>query len=216
MALAIPTVTYADEVHTEMIAPAQATTASQSRCEGPTMSTPGISCIGFDGTQVRGLTDLFVLGFENNKDLSEKHVLQTVVSFDLSSVSAIPQADISGAKLHYAEASTTTRSATGDSQYGILTSCNTRLGIPAASWDGSLDKVVPTTAALTAGMTPATTGDAGSWDVTPQIRAWLAQGQSRGVFVMRGDDESMDIRDQSLCLSYVIDLNLTVDHIVHP
>jgi hypothetical protein len=194
------------------LSPAQVRTVGQSRCGGPTLSTEGTNCQGFDARQIREQSDIFVVGYENNQDLGEKHVLQVVAVFDLAAARGAPGTEVSAASLHYAEASTTRRSASGESEYGILPTCNTGLGVPSAEWDGRTDSILPTTPAATAGVTPATTGDAGAWDLTPQLNQWLASGQPRGTLVLRSDDESLDIHDQTMCLSYLFDLNLTVEH----
>src|SRR4051812_44603699 len=88
------------------LTPTRVGTASQDRCGTP-LSTPGISCRGFDGRDVRSLSDLWVVGFENNRDVGEKHVLQTVAAFDLAPLRSVPpRATVSRAILSYSEAST--------------------------------------------------------------------------------------------------------------
>ncbi|MFN0071529.1 MAG: hypothetical protein ACKVVP_08595 [Chloroflexota bacterium] len=207
----------AQEMVATEVAPAQVRTVAQSRCGPPTRSTAGTNCQGFDGRQIREQSDIFVVGYENNAELSEKHVLQTVVVFDLSALMAArPTPEVTRASLHYAEASTTRRSAAGDSEYGVLPSCNTRLGVPTGSWDGDLERLIPTRPAATAGAVSATTGDAGSWDVTPQVKLWLAAGQPQVTLVMSGEDESLEIKAQALCLSYIIDLGLSVEQTTRP
>jgi hypothetical protein len=202
----------ANQIDPATLTPTRVATAAESKCGPARMSTPGIECRGWDGTDVRSLGDLFVVGFENNQELSEKVVLQTVATFDLAPLKdATTSAKVAKASLTYGEASTTRRSPTGDSEYGILPTCNTRLGVPTAAWSGSLDKVVPTTAAMTAGVTGATTGDSGSWDVTPQVTKWLKDGAGQGTLVLRPEDESLDAKGQQMCLSYVIDLALNVE-----
>jgi hypothetical protein len=198
------------------LVPSQVRTVAESRCGSARLATAGTNCLGFDGRQIRDQSDIFVVGFENDSDLAEKHVLQVVAVFDLAAVRGTPGAEVSRATLGYAESSTTRRSAGGESEYGILPSCNTGLGVPAREWDGRTDTLVPTRPAATAGAVPATTGGAGAWDVTPQVQQWLAAGQQQGTLVLRGDDESMDIHQRAMCLSYVIDLGLTVEQYLRP
>jgi hypothetical protein len=198
------------------LAPTQIRTVGQSRCGPSTLSTAGTNCQGFDAREIREQSTIFVVGYENNQDLAEKHVLQVVAVFDLAAARGAPGTEVSNGSLHYGEGSTTRRSASGESEYGILPTCNTGLGVPSAEWDGRTDSIVPTTPAATAGVTPATTGDYGAWDLTPQLNAWLASGQPRGTLVLRSDDESLDIHGQAMCLSYLSDLNLTVEYRVLP
>jgi hypothetical protein len=196
------------------VAPTRVATAGQSRC-GPALATLGTNCLGFDGRDVRALSDLWVVGFENNRDVGEKHVLQTVAAFNLAPLrNAPPRATVSRAVLSYSEASTVHRSPSGDAEYGILATCNTNLGVPTPGWNGNLAGVVPTVPAAVAGVQGATTGDTGAWDVTPQVRQWLADSSNEGTFVLRGDDESMDVAGLAMCLSYVFDLNLGVEFTV--
>src|SRR6266508_4203134 len=49
-------------------------------------------------------------------------------------------------------------------------------------------------AAGESGVTPATTAESGAWDVTPQLKQWLGVQANRGTFVLRGDDESLDVK----------------------
>lgn len=199
------------------VAPGQVRTVAMSLCGPPGLSTAGTNCQGFDARQIREQSDIFVVGFENNAELREKHVLQTVAVFELAPLRALGNAELASATLGYGEASTTRRSATGDSEYGILPTCNTKLGVPTSgSWDGSTDKLVPTQPAQIAAVSPATTGDGGAWDVTPQVKAWLATSQSSGTLVLSSDDETRDIKAQSMCLSYVIGLNLSVEMVTKP
>src|SRR6266704_1773509 len=72
------------------LVPAQVRTVAQSRCGPATLSTAATNCQGFDARQVRDLPDLFVVGFENDKDLEEKHVLQVVAVFDLAAARGVP------------------------------------------------------------------------------------------------------------------------------
>jgi hypothetical protein len=201
----------AQESTSTTLPPSQARTIALSRCGTNTLSTQDANCRGFDAREIRESTDTFVLGFENNKELGEKHVMQLVVVFDLSQIAVDPDSEVSHAALGYAEASTTRRSPTGESEYGVLPSCNTKLGVPTTEWNGRTDAILPTRPTLTAGVTPATTGEYGSWDVTPQIREWLAAGQQKGTLVMGGDDQSPDIHEQAMCLSYVFDMGLNVE-----
>jgi len=76
--------------------------------------------------------------------------------------------------------------------------------------------VVPTRPAAVAGVQGATTGDSGAWDVTPQVQQWLAGSANQGVFVLRGDDESLDVNGLGMCLSYVIDLGLALEFAIRP
>jgi len=193
------------------LAPTRVATAGQSRC-GTALATLGTSCLGFDGRDVRALPDLWVVGYENNRDVGEKHVLQTVAAFNLAPLrNAPPRATVSRAVLSYSEVSTVHRSPGGDAEYGILATCNTNLGVVADGWNGNLERVVPTVPAAVAGVRGATTGDSGAWDVTPQVRQWLAGSGNEGVFVLRGDDESIVIAVLAMCLSYVFDIGLTVE-----
>jgi hypothetical protein len=64
-----------------------------------------------------------------------------------------------------------------------------------------------------AGVTGATTGDSGAWDVTPQLERWSEAAVTHGIFVLSGDDESPDVKGQSMCLSYLIDLGLAVEYV---
>jgi hypothetical protein len=200
---------YAQESVTLM--PTQARTIALSRCGGAALSTSEANCKGFDAREVRETPDIFVLGFENNAELSEKHVMQVVVSFDLSQVNIPSDSEVTSSALGYSENSTTRRSAAGDSDYGVLQSCNSKLGVPSTEWNGSVNALLATRPALTAGVTPATTGGYGYWYVTPQIKDWLAAGQKKATFVMQADDESPNIQAQSMCLSYISDLHLGVD-----
>lgn len=211
VAMGSSVVASAQEPTSTSLAPSQARTIALSRCGSNGLSTQDANCRGFDAREIRESTDTFVLGFENDKELGEKHVMQLVVVFDLSQIALEPESEVSRAVLGYAEASTTRRSPSGESEYGILPSCNTTLGVPTTEWNGSTDKILATRPALTAGVTAATTGENGAWDVTPQIREWLAAGQQKGTLVMGADDQSPEIRDQSMCLSYVFDMGLSVE-----
>jgi hypothetical protein len=193
------------------LTPTQARTIALSRCGGPALSTSDANCRGFDAREVRETPDMFVVGFENNAELSEKHVLQVVAVFDLSQIPMDENKQVTSASFAYGEASTTRRSPDGESEYGVLQTCNTKLGVPTTEWNGSVSALVATRPAMTAGATPATTGEFGNWDVTPQVRTWLAAGQKKGTLVMSGDDESGDIYGQSMCLSYLFDLGLNVE-----
>jgi hypothetical protein len=83
------------------------------------------------------------------------------------------EATVAKAALGYGEGSTTRRSASGESEYGVLPTCNTQLGIAAPGWGGGLDRVVGTTPAAVVGASGVTTGSFGAWDVTPQVKQWL-------------------------------------------
>ena len=95
------------------LTPTQAKTIALSRCGGSGLSTSGTNCKGFDAREVRETPDIFVLGFENNAELSERHVLQVAVSFDLSQVNIPPDSQVTSSALGYSEGSTTRRSAVG-------------------------------------------------------------------------------------------------------
>ncbi len=159
--------------------------------------------------KARSQPDIFIVGFENNQEQQEKHVLQAVAAFDLSPLPA--GAKVTKASLGYAEASTTRRSAGGDEEYGVLPTCNTKLGI-VDTWNGNADVLLKPKPADVAGVAGATTGDSGAWDVTPQLKQWAEAGAKQGIFVLSGDDESMDIKAQTACLSYVINLVLDVEY----
>jgi hypothetical protein len=209
-----PVAVEAQETQGVGLAPTAAGTAHQHRCGEAVLSTPGTECQGFAGRELLEDPGIFVVGYESNQDVSEKHVYQAVASFDLAPLRSIPNARLQRAALAYSEASTTRRSPAGESEYGILPTCNTQLGVPADGWSGGLSGVVPNRPAAVAGAAGATTGDSGSWDVTPQVEQWLASGANQGTFVMRGDDESLDVKGQAMCLSYVIDLSLEVEYTV--
>jgi hypothetical protein len=198
-----------EEAQAISLTPTRVATVSQDRCGAPTLSTAGTNCVAFDGREVRSQPDLFVVGFENDQDQNEKHVLQAASVYDLSGLPA--GAKVTKASLGYSEASTMRRSAQGESQYGILPTCNTKLGVVDA-WDGNQDTLLKPKSAAVAGVAGATTGDAGSWDVTPQVKQWVDASGKQGTFVMSGDDESMDPKAQTACLSYVIDLGLSVEY----
>ena len=207
-ALAAPA---AEEVETVQLQIAKIGTAGKSRC-GQALSTLGTNCLGFDGRDVRSLEDLWVVGFENNAETGEKHVLQTVVTVDLGQLRGLPEkAEVTTSQLWYGEVSTVRRSATGDSEYGILPTCNTRLGVAEDGWNGNLDGVVPTKPANATVLAGATTAESGAWDVTPQIREWLKADQNQRTFVLRSEDESLDVKGQAMCLSYVVDISLAAD-----
>jgi hypothetical protein len=199
------------------LGPSRVATAGKSRCGPAGLSTLGTNCLGFDGRDVRSLSDLWVVGYENNKDLGEKHVLQTLYAFDLAPLrNRPPNTTVGKASLSYLEASTVRRSAGGESEYGILPTCNTGLGVPVDGWDGNLDGVIPTQPAAVAGVQGATTGSGGAWDVTPQLQQWLNAPNDQRAFVLRGDDESLDVKDLAMCLSYVFDLGLSVEYAPQP
>ena len=207
----------AQQVETVVVSPTRAGTAHQHRCGGPAMATPGIECQGFAGREILSDPSLFVVGYENNQDVGEKHAYQAVVVFDLAPLRAGREgAAPAKATLGYSEGSTARRSPAGESEDGILPTCTTGLGIPADDWDGSLDKLVPTRPAAVAGVTGATTGGSGGWDVTPQLQQWLGGSAAQGVLVLRGDDEATDVKGMGMCLSYVFDLGLTAEFAVRP
>jgi hypothetical protein len=201
----------AEESASTNLTPTQARTIALSRCGSNNLSTAGANCRGFDAREIREKNDLFVLGYENNAELSEKHVLQMVLVFDLSQITVGPNDELRHATLIYSEGSTTRRSASGDSEYGVLPTCNTKLGVPTTAWNGNVNSIVATTPALIDGSSPATTGDFGSWDITPQVRKWLSDGQKQGTLVMGADDQSPNIQGQSMCLSYLFDLGMNVE-----
>ena len=195
--------------------PSTARTLYRSICGGKTVPGPEKGCESFDGYEIRNDTSIFLVGFDSNPEDKDKHVFQAVAVFDLSAAKPGPDQVVSGASLSYGENSTVRRAASGDTEYGILETCNTKLGVPSGAWDGS-SNLVQTTPAQVAGRVPATTGSGGSWDVTPQLRAWLSTGQQQGTLVMQGDDESPDIREDTRCLSYVGDLVLSVQFAPKP
>jgi len=47
--------------------------------------------------------------------------------------------------------------------------------------------------------------------VTSQPKEWLAAGQQKGTLVVGADDQSPDIREQTMCLSYVFGIGLHVE-----
>jgi hypothetical protein len=191
------------------ISPSRVATVAETKC-GP--AAPGIACKGWDGVDIRTETSLFVVGFENNQGSNQKHVLQTVATFDLGAAKdALVDGKVALASLSFSEASTTHRSAAGDSEYGILPSCNTKLGVPTAPWNGSQNKILQTTDAEINGVVGATVAESGIWDVTPQVTKWLKAGNGQGTFVLRSEDESLTPKAQSMCLSYVMDLSLTIE-----
>ncbi|MCC6176335.1 MAG: hypothetical protein IT305_13600 [Chloroflexi bacterium] len=186
-------------------------TAGQSRC-GTELSTLGASCRGFDGRDVRSLPDLWVVGYENNSETGEKHVMQTVLTVNLTPLRSVKDPNaISRVVLGYTEASTTHRSPEGESEYGILPTCNTGLGVPTDAWNGKTDSIVPTRPAAIAGVEGATTASSGAWDVTPQVKEWLAAPDNERTFVLRSDDESTDIHAQAMCLSYIFDVGASAE-----
>lgn len=186
-------------------------TVYTSRCEGPRLSTDGTNCNGFVRAEIRDDKDTFVVAIENNDTLKSKFVYQAAAVFNFAGESPGPNEVVSRATLAYGEYSTVHRSSAGDSEYGILETCSTALGVPTTSWDGTPKKLIQTTPAQTAGRSPATTGDSGSWDVTPQVQAWLRDGRLQGSFVMRGAEESTDVEAQSMCISYLGGLVLTLE-----
>lgn len=190
--------------------PVQAKTIALHRCGGPTLSTNDVNCIGFSAKEILSDPSIFVVGFENNKDINEKHVFQVAVEFDLTQVTVGPNSEVDFAELMYGEVSTTHRSPAGDSEYGILTSCNTSLGVPATAWDGRVDRLVQTLPAATAGMVPGTTAESGTWNVLPQVKGWLASGAKKGTLVLGAADQSADVKELAMCLSYMTDISLTV------
>jgi hypothetical protein len=191
------------------LTPTRAATVYEYKC--PPVSS-GIECRPWDGLDVRSLTDLFVVGYENNQETSQKHVLQTAATFDLGPArEAVGNGKVGKAYLTYSEASTHRRSGSGDSDFGILPTCNTRLGVPKAPWTGAVDKLIQTNPAQTSGVAGATTGDAGSWDVTPQVATWLKGSTVQGTFVFQGDDESLTVKGQEACLSYIFGISLAVE-----
>jgi hypothetical protein len=203
----------AGQAETVALAPRRVATVAEDRCGPVKPSAPGVPCGGWAGLEVRSQPDLWVVGFENNQELGEKHVLQTVATFDLAPLRALPEgATLAKAALGYGEGRTTRRSASGDSEYGVLPTCNTQLGLPADGWGGGLDRVVPTRPAAVIGTSGVTTGSFGAWDVTPQVKQWLEGAATQGTFVFRSDDESMDVKGQAMCLSYIFDVGLTVEY----
>jgi hypothetical protein len=204
----------AQEIQTVEIPAAQVRTAHQARCGPAQLSTPGTQCNGWAGREILDDPELWVVGFENSDSVGEKHVYQTVAQFDLGPLHRLPEkAKISKATLTYTEASTTHRSPAGESEYGILPTCNTRLGA-ATSWDGNRDRIVAAPDAAVAGVMGATTASSGSWDVTPQLEQWHKSHAGQGVLVLRGDDEAMDVKGEAMCLSYIFDVGLSLEYTV--
>lgn len=200
----------AQEPGSVTLAPEPAKTIMMHRCGSATLATSAANCLGFSAAEILTDPSIFVVGFESNKDLNEKHVMQLVLQFDLTKVAVGPNQQIEFAELMYSEVSTTKRSAAGDSEYGILETCNTKLGVPTTDWDGRTDQLVTTRPALTAGGTPGTTAESGTWNVLPQVQAWMAAGAQKGTLVMGADDQSADVREMRMCLSYMVDVSLTV------
>ena len=206
---ATATVSQADPA---VLTPSRAATVYARKCPPPQMSTPGIECNGFIGREILSDTSIFVVGYENNDTLKEKFVYQAAATFDLGPArDTVADGKVAKAYLSYGENSTVHRSAAGDSEYGILPTCNTKLGVPKAPWTGGVDKLIQTNPAQTSGVAGATTGDSGSWDVTPQISTWLKASAGQGTFVFQADDESMDVKAQAMCLSSISDFTLTVE-----
>lgn len=201
----------AQEAMSTQLTPTIVKTIALSRCGGPTLSTANTNCRGFDASEIRDSGDIYVVGFENSTDLAEKHILQVVAQFDLSLVQVPENSEVSHATFNYGENSTTRRSEAGDSEYGVLQSCNTQLGVPTSEWNGNTSALLATRPAQTAGVIPATTGDSGTWDITPQVREWLASGQKKGTLVMKATDDSPEIRGMLMCLSYVSDFGINVE-----
>ena len=146
---AVATARAAETAESLSLSPVRVGTVSQSNCGGPQLATAGTNCLGFDAREARSEPDIFIVGFENNLDPKEKHVLQAVSAFDLSGVPA--GAKVTHAALGYSEASTKRRSASGDDDYGILPTCNTKLGVVDA-WDGNADKLLKAKSAAVAGV----------------------------------------------------------------
>lgn len=207
----------AQETGSLQLEPLQVATAGQSACGPAGVSALGVACVGSEGREVLELPDLWLVGYQNDQERGEKHVRQTVFTFDLAPLRSLPSgATIDRAVLSYAEISTVHRSDDGQDSYGILPTCATSLGVPVAGWDGGLDQVIPTAVAEIAGATSATTGGLGSWDVTPQLQLWLTESDDQRTFVLRSDDESLFVKGQASCLSYLSDLNLAVEYTVQP
>lgn len=191
--------------------PVRAMTIALHRCGPATLSTSDANCLGFTGKDILSDPSIFVVGFENNKELNEKHVFQILTEFDLSQVTVGPNSLVDAATLTYSEVSTTRRSPSGDSEYGILPSCNTRLRVPVGRLETArTDRMILTLPALTAGMTPGTTGDLGTWNVLPQVKAWLENGEKRAELVLEAADLSGDVREMEMCISYLTDVSLTI------
>ncbi|MGE3271172.1 MAG: hypothetical protein AB7P40_20650 [Chloroflexota bacterium] len=194
------------------LAPSSVATVAEGKCGPKTLSTPGVECRGWDATDIRSADSPFVVGFSNDQELEEKTVLQTVTTFDLAPIRAqLADGKVAHALLSFSEASTMRRSAAGDSDYGILETCNTALGVPTTPWNGNVKTIVKTTDAATDGFTGLQTGGAGSWDVTPQLVRWLEGDATQGTFVLRSADESLTPNAQAQCLSYVMDFSLNVE-----
>jgi hypothetical protein len=200
----------AQEPTSSNLTPVQATTIALHRCGSASLSTSDANCLGFTAREILSDPSIFVVGFENNKELNEKHVFQVLTEFDLSQVTVDPNSQVDAATLAYSEVSTTRRSPSGESEYGILPSCNTRLRVPATKRETRTDQLMLTLPALTAGMTPATTAESGTWNVLPQVKSWLGNGEKKGALVLEADDLSDDVREMEMCISYLTDVSLTI------
>jgi hypothetical protein len=192
------------------LTPVQAQTIALHRCGSAALSTSDANCLGFTAREILSDPSIFVVGFENNKELNEKHVFQILTELDLSQVTVGPNSQVDAATLTYSEVSTTRRSPSGDSEYGILPSCNTRLRVPATRLETRTDQLMLTLPALTAGMTPATTAESGTWNVLPQVKSWLSNGEKKGILVLEADDRSDDVHEMAMCISYLTDVSLTI------
>jgi hypothetical protein len=192
------------------LTPVRAQTIALHRCGSAKLSTDAANCLGFTAKEILADPSIFVVGFENNNELNEKHVFQILTEFDLSQVIVGPNSQVDAATLTYSEVSTTRRSPSGDSEYGILPSCNTRLREPFPRLDARTDGTMMTLPALTAGMTPATTAEAGTWNVLPEVKSWLSEGHTKAMLVLEADDRSDDVREMAMCISYLTDVSLTI------
>jgi hypothetical protein len=182
--------------------PALVGTAGESRCPPSQLSAPGAACPGFNIRDVRTLEGTWGVGYVNNPALAQKSVLQTVVVFGLAPLRTVPApAAPSKAVLTYR--------VVGQSPIGPP--CDIQLGVPTEAWDGAYDRVAPARPAAVAGFQGASLGEPVAWDVTPQVREWLADAGGDATFVLRGDDESLDVTERGICLSYVSDLGLAIE-----
>jgi hypothetical protein len=199
-----------EEPASSNLTPVHTTTIALHRCGSAQLSTDDANCLGFTAKEILSDPSIFVVGFENNKELNEKHVFQVFTEFDLSQITVDPDSQVDAATLTYSEVSTTRRSPSGESAYGILLSCNTRLRVPATRSETPADRLMLTLPALTAGMTPATTAEAGAWNVLPQVKSWLGNGEKKGTLVLEASDLSDDVHEMEMCVSYLTDLSLAI------
>ena len=68
----------------------------QPESGGSPSCPPPDQCLGFDAREARSQPDIFVVGFENNQEPQEKHVLQAVAEFDLRPLIEVPEGGETG------------------------------------------------------------------------------------------------------------------------